>query len=90
MFQTIFFSLTDGIEKDSDYSAERDVSDYLLFSYCLEKNIPILAICRGMQMLSIVSGAEIVQDIPRWFAEEGAEYCYQHRDRRKKGSRLMG
>ena len=57
-----------GIEKDSDYSAERDVSDYLLFSYCLEKNIPTLAICRGMQMLSIVSGAEIVQDIPRWFA----------------------
>jgi putative glutamine amidotransferase len=73
-----------GIEVDSDYSAERDVSDYLLFSYCLEKNIPTLAICRGMQMLSIVSGAEIVQDIPRWFAEAGVEYRYQHRDRRKK------
>jgi putative glutamine amidotransferase len=79
-----------GIEVDSDYSAERDVSDYLLFSYCLEKNIPTLAICRGMQMLSIVSGAEIVQDIPRWFAEEGAVYRYQHRDRRKKGFQAHG
>ena len=73
-----------GIEEDSDYSAERDVSDYLLLSYCVEKNIPTLAICRGMQMLSIISGAELVQDIPQWFVEEGVEYRYQHRDKGKK------
>ncbi|MBR4908336.1 MAG: gamma-glutamyl-gamma-aminobutyrate hydrolase family protein [Acidaminococcaceae bacterium] len=71
-----------GIEEDSDYSAERDVSDYLLLSYCLEQDIPTR---RGMQMLAIVSGAEIVQDIPQWFAEKGVEYGYQHRDREKKG-----
>lgn len=30
------------------FSAERDVSDFLLMSYCLENDIAILAICRGM------------------------------------------
>ena len=35
---------------DEALSAERDVSDYLIISYCLEKDIPMLAICRGMQL----------------------------------------
>ncbi|MBQ1890499.1 MAG: gamma-glutamyl-gamma-aminobutyrate hydrolase family protein, partial [Selenomonas sp.] len=53
------------------YSAERDVSDYLLMSYCLEKDVPVLAICRGMQMLSVVSGADIIQDIPTYMSGLG-------------------
>ena len=52
-----------GIIDDTDYSSERDVSDYILLSYCLENDVPILAICRGMQMLSVVSGADMIQDI---------------------------
>ena len=62
-----------------DYSAERDVSDFLLMSYCLEHDIPLMAICRGMQVLSVVSGAEMEQDIPTWFAEQGLEYQNEHR-----------
>lgn len=69
-----------GIEADTDYSAERDVSDYLLLSYCLEHDIPILGICRGMQMLSVVSGAEIIQDIAQWYEEDGKAYDDMHRD----------
>ena len=73
-----------GIEGDTDYSAERDVSDYLLMSYCLEKNIPTLAICRGMQMLSVVSGAEMINDIPTYFASLGKDDDDTHRDAEKK------
>ena len=62
-----------------DYSAERDVSDFLLMSYCLEHDIPLMAICRGMQVLSVVSGAEMVQDIPTWFAQQGKDYGNEHR-----------
>lgn len=69
-----------GVESDNVYYAERDVSDYLLMSYCLEKDIPVLAICRGMQLLSVVSGAEIAQDIPTWFEELDAAYNDEHRD----------
>lgn len=68
-----------GIEAETDYSAERDISDYMLMSYCLEHDIPVLSICRGTQMLSVVSGAEMVQDIPTWFEEQGLEYKNEHK-----------
>ncbi len=73
-----------GIESDTDYSAERDVSDYLLMSYCLEKDIPVFAICRGMQMLSTVSGAKMINDIPTYFASLGKNDNETHRDNEKK------
>lgn len=73
-----------GIEADTDYCAERDVSDYILMNYCLEKDIPVLAICRGMQMLSVVSGADIIQDIGTWYADQDITYHDEHRDPNKK------
>lgn len=73
-----------GIEEDTNYSAERDVSDYLLLSYCLEKDIPMFCICRGMQMLSIVSGAEMIQDISEWNEEKDVDTFILHRDPEKK------
>ena len=73
-----------GIEDDTDYSAERDISDYLLMSYCLENNIPLFAICRGMQMLSVVSGAKMIGDIPTYFASLGKDDKETHRDSDKK------
>lgn len=73
-----------GIEGDTDYAASRDVSDYLLMSYCLEKNVPLLAICRGMQMLSVVSGAKMIPDIPTYFASLGKDDGGTHRDPEKK------
>ena len=57
-----------------DYNAERDVSDYLTMTYCLDHDIPVMGFCRGMQMLSVVSGAEVIQDVPAYFAELGLEY----------------
>lgn len=73
-----------GIEGDTEYSAERDVSDYLLMSYCLEKDIPMFAICRGMQMLSVVSGAKMINDIPTYFTSLGKNDNNTHRDNEKK------
>lgn len=73
-----------GIIDDGDYSAERDVSDYLLLSYCLENDIPMLCICRGMQMLSVVSGADMIQDIATWYTQQGLHYKLLHRDIDKK------
>lgn len=72
------------VEAREGYSAERDVSDYLLMSYCLEKDFPILAICRGMQMLSVVSGADMIQDIPANMQRQGIDYGYQHRNEQKE------
>ena len=69
-----------GIEAERDFHAERDVSDYLLMDYCLDQDIPLMGFCRGMQMLSVVSGAEIIQDLPVYFEQQGKEYNYEHRN----------
>ena len=38
------------------------------------RRIPVLGFCRGMQMLAVISGAEIIQDLPAYFAEHGWKY----------------
>lgn len=69
-----------GIEAERDYNATRDVNDYALMAYCLKHDISILGFCRGMQMLGVISGATIIQDIPEYFAEKGQSYNYIHRN----------
>lgn len=46
-----------GIEAEGNCDGRRDVSDYILMRWCMEKEpaLPVLCICRGMQMLSVVS-----------------------------------
>ena len=68
-----------GIPEDCNYHAERDISDYLLMSYCLDHDIPFLGICRSMQMLGIVSGADMIQDIPSFLAARGITDRGTHR-----------
>ena len=67
------------VETREGINAERDVSDFLLMSWCLEKDIPILAICRGMQLLAVVSGADMIQDITLYMSSLGKGYGYEHR-----------
>ena len=73
------------IEAEIDYNAARDVSDFLTMSYCLDNDIPLLGICRGAQMLAVVSGATMIQDIPTWLADQGLEYNYEHRRQKAEG-----
>jgi len=61
------------------YCTARDVSDYLLMSYCLDNDIPLLAVCRGMQMLTVVSGGSLIQDIGNDCAANGLIYNDTHR-----------
>ena len=71
-----------GIEEDSNCNAERDISEYLTMAYCLDHDIPLLGLCRGMQMLAVVSGAPLIQDLGQYFAAQGKEYHYLHRMQR--------
>lgn len=82
---TLYYQPEDwhGIVDEIDYNAERDVSDYLTMTYCLDHDIPLMGLCRGMQMLSVVSGGEVIQDIPAYFAETGVEYNYEHRNQKE-------
>lgn len=69
-----------GIEEEKDYNATRDISEYLTMAYCLDQNIPILGICRGLQMLAVVSGGSLIQDIPVYYAQQGKTYNNEHRN----------
>jgi putative glutamine amidotransferase len=44
--------------------AARDRFELELARAALEKNTPLLAICRGMQVLNVAAGGSLVQDIP--------------------------
>ena len=69
--------------KDEEINATRDISDYTLMAYCHDKNIPALAVCRGMQMMAIVNGAKFMQDIPTYYESKGKVYHYTHRMQRQ-------
>ena len=71
-----------GIEGDNNADATRDVSEYLTMAYCLDHDIPVLGLCRGMQMLGVVSGAPLIQDLGTYFDGMGTEYHYLHRMQR--------
>lgn len=47
-----------------ELSLERDKSDFLLLKEALKEDYPVLGTCRGMQVLNIVFGGTLYQDLP--------------------------
>lgn len=43
---------------------ERDLGEILLAQRAMEKDLPLLGICRGIQVLAVAAGGRIYQDIP--------------------------
>ncbi|MHA6253224.1 gamma-glutamyl-gamma-aminobutyrate hydrolase family protein [Oceanobacillus sp. CAU 1775] len=58
----------------------RDVTEMTLVKYALESDLPLLAVCRGIQVLNVTLNGTLYQDIPSSFKES-----YQHF---QKGSEL--
>ncbi len=74
--------LKDEPDEEIDFNAERDVSDFVLMCYCLDHDIPFMGLCRGMQMLAVVSGCSMIQDVPTFFERQGIDYDYMHRNQK--------
>ncbi|GAB1476434.1 gamma-glutamyl-gamma-aminobutyrate hydrolase family protein [Bacillota bacterium] len=53
-----------------DVNVERDTSDFLLLQAALDRDLPVLAICRGFQVLNVISGGSLYQDIPTLYGTE--------------------
>ena len=68
-------------------NATRDVSEYLTMSYCLDHDIPVLCLCRGMQMLGVVSGATLIQDLGTYYSVQGVDYNNLHRSVRDENGK---
>jgi putative glutamine amidotransferase len=48
---------------------ERDSVEIAIVNYAIEHNIPLLAICRGVQILNVALGGTLIQDIPSQIKE---------------------
>lgn len=44
---------------------ERDTLEFYIINYALENKMPILGICRGMQIMNVALGGSLIVDIPR-------------------------
>ena len=42
----------------------RDRLEYDLLAACLERRIPVLGVCRGLQLVNVALGGTLVQDLP--------------------------
>src|SRR5262249_41935372 len=42
----------------------RDGLEYALLEGCLARDIPVLGICRGMQVINVALGGSLIQDLP--------------------------
>lgn len=60
-----FYFEEETLEGCGNQSALRDETELLLFSEAFSQRKPILAICRGIQLLNIALGGDIFQDISR-------------------------
>lgn len=47
----------------NEFNRTRDEFELDVFKYACEKNIPVLAVCRGMQLVNIALGGDLIQDI---------------------------
>lgn len=68
------FLFGEEVKKESDVPfIQRDSFDFMLIEAALEKNIPILGICRGMQILNVYFGGSLHQDL-KYFGETSVQH----------------
>jgi len=52
-----------------DVDDEQDAFDVAVARVCLERGIPLLAVCRGLQVVNAARGGTVVQDMDETFGE---------------------
>ena len=51
-------------EKLEEVSPARDTFDLMVLKMAADRNIPILGICRGLQLMNVAFGGTLYQDLP--------------------------
>jgi putative glutamine amidotransferase len=62
IFPEFYNDWEDGRDR-SKYIPERDGFEFRLFDYALNKSLPILGICRGMQLINVRLNGSLISDI---------------------------
>ena len=53
-----------------NYDPQRDRMEKDIISFALDKNLPILGICRGAQLMNVAMGGSLHQDIGHFYTED--------------------
>jgi gamma-glutamyl-gamma-aminobutyrate hydrolase PuuD len=71
---------------------ERDRAELVLLTAALERDLPLLAVCRGSQVLNVVRGGDLVQHLPEVVGDEKHKHTpgtfADHEVDVKEGTRL--
>lgn len=65
---------------ETTYQPERDESEFMLLKAAMDRRIPILAICRGLQLTNVALGGTLHQDLKT----SGFTKIVHHRDKIKE------
>lgn len=65
-------------EKAGGFDKERDAFELQAIKKAVERDMPMLGICRGIQTINVALGGSLIQDIPDQLA--GAQEHRQHED----------
>jgi len=71
----------------------RDGLEYAVLAGCLERGIPVLGVCRGLQLVNVALGGSLVQDLPPGPVEHRGpadRTVLAHELQLLEGSRLAG
>jgi putative glutamine amidotransferase len=58
----------------TDVREERDRAELALLTAALERDLPVLAVCRGSQVLNVARGGDLVQHLPDVLGHEGHKH----------------
>lgn len=78
-----------------DYNISDDKADIKFLEACLDKDIPVLGVCRGFQLINIYFGGSLYEDLPSQFSKEishrnGKNGFTSHNIILESNSRLFG
>src|SRR5262249_18508665 len=84
----------DAHPETDDPQARRDSGELALLTAALERDMPVLAICRGFQLLNVARGGDLVQHLPEDVGsddhKEVSGQFSEHPVEVKDGTRLGG
>jgi putative glutamine amidotransferase len=52
------------VHPSTNIDEARDGLEYAVLAGCLERGIPVLGVCRGLQLVNVALGGSLVQDLP--------------------------
>lgn len=58
-------------ESTDEPQSQRDAGELALLAAALERDMPVLAICRGFQLLNVLRGGDLVQHLPEALGHDG-------------------